>query len=183
MKKTDNYQEQVYKLIRKDINDDVKNGRKKSDIDYLNRCGTYLNDLCCGWKPNSYRYFKRQRSDKAATMWLEMKGYFEGVIGVLIKDAMARHMIRQINTISAESLITSAMKEAGLEFLYEGQQYRAKVSVRLTPNNKLVFYLNYKKAAGLLPGAIESARQAKELLSRLGNSASIKKCCGWEQWV
>ena len=183
MKKTDNYQEQIYKLIRKDINDDVKDGRKRSHKDYLNKCEVYLINLCNGWKPGKHRFFSSKNSHKAQEMWPAMKGYFEGIIDVLIQNAKARQMIRQINTISAESLITSAMKEAGLEFLYEGQQYRAKVSVKLTPNNKLVFYLNYKKAAELLPGAIESAIQAKELLSRLGNSASIKKCCGWEQWA
>ena len=175
-------EEQVYKLIRKDINDDVKNGRKKYHSDYLRKCETYLNDLCCGWNPASHSYFKRNRNDKASLMWLEMKGYFEGILEVLVQNAMAKQMIRQINTVSAEALISSAIKEAGLEFQYESQQYRAKVSIKLTPNNKLVFYLNYKKAAGLLPGAIESAKQAKELLSRLGNSASLKKCSGWEQW-
>jgi hypothetical protein len=101
---------------------------------------------------------------------------------LLIQNAKARQMIRQINTVSAQSLISNAMKEAGLEFQYEAQQYRAKISVKLTPNNKLVFYINYKKAAELLPGAIESARQAKELLAKLGNNASFKKCNGWEQW-
>lgn len=183
MKKTNNYQEQVYKLLRKDINDDIKNGRKKSNKDYLNKCETYLNDLCCGWKPASFSYIKRRRNEKAALMWLEMKGYFEGIIDVLVQDSKAKNMIRHINTISTEALISNAMKEAGLEFLYEGQQYRAKVSVKLTPTNKLVFYLSYKKAAELLPGAIESAIQARALLSKLGNSASIKKCCSWEQWI
>ena len=182
MKKEPNYQEQIYKLIRKDINDDVKNGRKKSHNDYIYKCEVYLNDLCSGWKPGFRRFVNWKHSEDAICQWPVLKSYFDGVIGVLIQDAKAKQMIRQINTVSAQSLISSSMKEAGLEFQYEAQQYRAKVSVKLTPSNKLVFYINYKKAAELLPGAIESAQQAKALLVRLGNSASIKKCSSWEQW-
>ena len=182
MKKETNYQEEIYKLIRKDINDDVKNGTKRSHNDYMSKCEAYLNDLYCGWKPGMRRLGSWKRRDGAIQQWTEIKSYFEGVINVLIQNAKAKQMIRQINTVSAQSLISNAMKEAGLEFQYEAQQYRAKVSVKLTPNNKLVFYINYKKAAELLPGAIESAIQAKELLAKLGNSASFKKCNGWEQW-
>ena len=182
MKKETNCQEEIYKLIRKDINDDVKNGRKRSHNDYMSKCEAYLNDLCCGRKPGLRRLGNWRRRDEAKQQWTEIKSYFEGVIDVLIQNAKASQVIRQINTVSAQSLISNAMKEAGLEFQYEAQQYRAKVSVKLTPNNKLVFYINYKKAAELLPGAIESARQAKELLAKLGNNASFKKCNGWEQW-
>lgn len=182
MKKETNCQEEIYKLIRKDINDDVKNGRKRSHNDYMSKCEAYLNDLCCGRKPGLRRLGNWRRRDEAKQQWTEIKSYFEGVIDVLIQNAKARQMIRQINTVSAQSLISNAMKEAGLEFQYEAQQYRAKISVKLTPNNKLVFYINYKKAAEQLPGAIESARQAKELLAKLGNNASFKKCNGWEQW-
>ena len=182
MKKEPNYQEQIYKLIRKDINDDVKNGRKKSHNDYLYKCEVYFNDLCSGWKPGFRRFVNWKHSEEAIRQWPDIKSYFDGVIGVLIQDAKAKQMIRQINTVSAQSLISSSMKEAGLEFQCEAQMYRAKVSVKLTHGNKLVFYISYKKVAELLPAAINASQQAKALLAGLGNGASIKKCSGWEQW-
>lgn len=183
MKENDNYQGQIYKLIRRDINDDVKNGRKRSHNDYMLKCEVYFTDLCNRWKPGSFRFAKWKHNDETATQWQLIKGYFDGVIEVLIQEAKARNMIREINTISTKSLVSSALKEAGMEFQYEAQQYRAKVSIKLTSNSKLVLYINYKKAAGQIPVAVESAKEAKELLARLGNSASFKKCTGWEEWI
>lgn len=70
-------------------------------------------------------------------------------------------MKQAISAISAEALVSTAMKGAGLQYQFIAQQYRAKVAVKLNERNKVVFFLSYKKIHEQLPDVIDSAKQLR----------------------
>ena len=183
MNSRDLYYHQIHRLIRQDIREDIKMGIERSEIDYLNKCHDYLFDLCNNLAPK-FAFFsgKRKGDDYSYSFWMEMKSDFAELVASTIQSVKSQQMIKNINSASAKALVDQAMKEAGLEYQYLGQQYRAKVSVKITPTSKLIFHLNYKKINELLPEAVASAKQLKELMSKLGKGTAIYKAYSWESW-
>lgn len=177
------YYHQIHRLIRQDIRNDIKMGIDRSEIDYLNKCHDYLFDLCNNLVPK-FAFFggKGKGDDYSYSLWVDMKSDFAELITSTIQSVKAQQMVKNINSASAEALVRQVMKEAGLKYQYIGQQYRAKIAVKITPTSKLIFHINYKKINEFLPEAVASAKQLKELMSKLGKGTAIYKAYSWESW-
>ena len=67
------------------------------------------------------------------------------------------------------------MKDAGLEYIYTAQQFRAKIVVKISSKSKLTFFVGYKKLQDELSSLVESAKVIKENMEKLGGNATIKK--------
>ena len=177
------YFQQIHRLIRNEIRENIKMGIERSETDYLNKCESLLYDLCNNVAPKlGFFSGKRKCDDYSYSLWVDMKTEMAEIITSTIHSVKAQQMVKNINSTSAEALVRQAMHEAGLEYQYLGQQYRAKIAVKITPTIKLVFHLSYKKINELLPEAVESAKQMKELASKLGKSTAIYKSYSWESW-
>ena len=84
-------------------------------------------------------------------------------------------MQTNINAVTAKALISIAMKDAGLEYIYTAQQFRAKIEVKISSKSKLTFFVGYKKLQDELSSLVESAKTIKENMVKLGGNATIKK--------
>lgn len=177
------YYQQISRLIRQEIRDDIKVGIERPETDYLKKCRNFLFDLCSNLSSKSgFLGGKRKGEDNFNMLWMDMKTEMTELVASTVQSVKTQQMVRNINSAAAEALVRQAMRDAGLEYQYLGQQYRAKVAVKITPSSKLVFHLSYKKISELLPEAVESAKQMKELASRLGKGTAICKTHQWETW-
>ena len=176
MKDRKYYIETVNKLIRSDINEDIKNNTNKSEMHYLSECLEYLNRLHNGWDPSSgWFYGGRGKNDDAYALWVDAKQELTDTITSAIKACKAKQMQMNINAVTAKVLISNKMKAAGLEFIFTAQQYRAKVEVKISAKSKLTFFVSYKKLQEELSSLIESAKSIKENMEKLGGNATIKR--------
>ena len=177
------YFQQIGRLIRQEIRDDIKVGIERPETDYLKKCHNFLFDLCSNLSPKSgYLGGKRKGEGNFNMLWRDMKTEMAELVASTVQSVKTQQMVKNINSAAAEALVRKAMRDAGLEYQYLGQQYRAKVAVKITPSSKLVFHLSYKNISELLPEAVESAKQMKELASRLGKGTAIYKIHQWETW-
>ena len=86
--------------------------------------------------------------------------------------------VQAINATMAKAVVTTSLSNAGLKAKVEGQRYRAKVIVQLTPHTLMIFYVRYKDLPedGFMDGIIQAVADAREALSRLGEWAQVKRC-------
>ena len=177
------YFQQISRLIRQEIRDDIKLGIERPETDYLKKCRNFLFDLCFNLSPKSgFLGGKRKGEDNFNMLWMDMKTEMTELIVSTVQSVKTQQLVKNINSTSAAAMVRQAMQEAGLDYQYLGQQYRAKVAVKITPTSKLVFHLSYKKISELLPEAVESAKQIKEMVSKLGKGTAIYKAHRWETW-
>ena len=176
MKDRKYYIDTVNKLIRSDINEDIKNNTNKTEMHYLSECLEYLNRLHNGWDPSSgWFYGGRGKNDDAYALWVDAKQELTDAITSAIKACKAKQMQMNINAVTAKVIISNKMKAAGLEFIFTAQQYRAKLEVKISAKSKLTFFVSYKKVFVELDNLIVSAKSIKENMEKLGGNATIKK--------
>ena len=177
MKEREYYLKAVNKLIRSDIKSDIKNNINKSEKDYMSCCLEYLNKLHNGWDPNKDRWYfgRNNRNDEAYALWVDAKQELSDMIISAIKASKSQQMQTNINAVTAKVLISIAMKDAGLEYIYTAQQFRAKIEVKISSKSKLTFFVGYKKLQDELSSLVESAKAIKENMVKLGGNATIKK--------
>ena len=183
MKDREFYFGEVKKLIKKDIRENIKAERRCEENTYLTRCKNYLMMICSGWKDYGHRFCgKIKNEDFSYSLWVDLKPELTEYIRSVINSCKADQMKKAVNAISAQALISSAMKEAGLEYQIEAQQYRAKVSVKLNDKSKVTFYISYKKMQEMLATVVNSAKNLKEAVSDLGKGTTLGKVYSWESW-
>ena len=184
MKDTSYYIKKIQQLLRQEIKADLKYGLSRDENDYLESCKNHFSMLQSGIPSTLGRFFGKSKKEilQAQEMWAEIKQDMAGLIPGIIKGVKAELMKGEIRAITAKSLIECAMAEAGLQFHFIEQRYRAKLEVKVTDASKLTFYLNYKKTPELLPSVIEAAKTIKENISLLGKTATIGKINSWEKW-
>jgi hypothetical protein len=177
MKEREYYLKAVNKLIRSDIKSDIKNNINKSEKDYMSCCLEYLNKLHNGWDPNKDRWYfgRNNKNDEAYALWVDAKQELSDMIISAIKASKSQQMQTNINAVTAKALISIAMKDAGLEYIYTAQQFRAKIEVKISSKSKLTFFVGYKKLQDELSSLVESAKAIKENMVKLGGNATIKK--------
>ena len=171
------YIETVNKLIRNDIKTDMKNNINKTERHYLSECLEYLNRLHNGWDPSKDRWYfgRNNRNDEAYALWVDAKQELSDMIISAIKASKSQQMQTNINAVTAKALISIAMKDAGMEYIYTAQQFRAKIEVKISSKSKLTFFVGYKKLQDELSSLVESAKVIKENMVKLGGNATIKK--------
>lgn len=86
--------------------------------------------------------------------------------------------VQAINATMAKAVVTAALSGAGLKATVDGQRYRAKVAVQLSPHSQLSFYVRYKdlQEDGFMDGVIQAIADTREAISRLGDWAQVKRC-------
>lgn len=184
MKEKKYYFNKIHKLLREEIRADLKCGLTKDVNDYLESCKNHFCMLQSGMPSVVGRFFGRTKKEveQAQAMWAEIKFDMEGLIPCIIKGVKADEMKSNIRTVTAKSLIQCAMADAGLQYHFIEQRYRAKLEIKVTDKSKLTFYLNYKKTPELLPSVVEAAKAIKENISKLGKTATVGRVNGWENW-
>lgn len=178
------YFKKIHQLIRKDIRDDINMGVEKPESHYINECKNHFSTLQSGLPASLGRFFGKSKKEVqlALEMWRELEMDLKGLIPTIILGVKADQMKTNINAVTTKALVKSKMTEAGLEFHFIEQRYRAKIEVRVSDISKLTFYLNYKKAMELLPRVIESAKAIRDSIAILGKTAMIGRISGWEHW-
>lgn len=184
MKDKNFYIKKIQQSLRKEIKDDLKYGLTRNENDYLESCKNYFSVLQSGLPSTLGRFFGKSKKEimQAQELWAEIKQEMIQFIPDIIKGVKVEMMKGDIRAITAKSLTECAMAEAGLQFHFIEQRYRAKVVIKVTDASKLTFYLNYKKAPELLPSIVEAAKAIKENISKLGKTATVSKINSWEKW-
>ena len=115
-----------------------------------------------------------------AAEWDSTKAYFEPRFAQQARVFQQRYMkaeaVWTINETMAQALIIPAFKNAGLKAKVFPQRYRAQVFVCIG-DRTLRFYIPYKELGreGLMEGVINSVKEIKDALSRLGRDVKISK--------
>ena len=184
MKSKEYYFKKIHQFIRKDIRDDINRGVELPESHYMDECKNHFSMLHSGIPSTLGRFFGKSKKEVqlAIEMWKALEIDLKGLIPAIILSVKADQMKTNINAVTTKALVKSRMTEAGLEFIFIEQRYRARIEVKVSDISKLTFYLNYKKAMELLPGVIESAKAVKENIAILGKTAMICRTSGWEHW-
>ena len=184
MKEKEQYIAKIQQLIRPEMRENIKCGFEKSEIEYLERCRKLFISMQTGKPTALVRFFGNGKKEELQTLelWNELKPEVSRMLSGTLRSIKAQQMKSAINAVTAKSLIMCGMADAGLQFAFTAQRYRAKIEVKMSDTSKLVFYVNYKKAIEVLPTVIESAKIIKENIGKLGSGALINRICGWENW-
>ncbi|MBQ2486009.1 MAG: hypothetical protein II518_02985 [Candidatus Methanomethylophilus sp.] len=131
-------------------------------------------------RPLSFR--RDEAAAKAEKDALEaLLAHFRGTLTqrtIPVRDRYLRsRKVSEINAVTAKSVITARLKEAGYEGEVTGQRYRARVEVRVARGYMLRFYVYYKNVCreGFLDGVIRAVGRIREDLESLGHGAVLKK--------
>ena len=131
-------------------------------------------------RPQCFR--RDEATAKAEKAALEaLLAHFRGTLTqrtIPVRDRYLRsRRVSEINAITAKSVITARLKEAGYEGEVTGQRYRARVEVRVARGYMLRFYVYYKNVCreGFLDGVIRAVGRIREDLESLGHGAVLKK--------
>ena len=183
MKEKEQYIAKIQQLIRPEMRENIKCGFEKSEIEYLERCRKLFISMHTGKPTALVRFFGNGKKDEQILeQWKELEPEVSHMLSGTLRSIKAQQMKSAINAVTAKSLIMCGMADAGLQFAFTAQRYRAKIEVKVSDTSKLVFYVNYKKAIEVLPTVIESAKIIKENIGKLGSGALINRICGWENW-
>ena len=131
-------------------------------------------------RPQCFR--RDEATTKAEKDALEaLLAHFRGTLTqrtIPVRDRYLRsRRVSEINAVTAKSVITARLKEAGYEGEVTGQRYRARVEVRVARGYMLRFYVYYKNVCreGFLDGVIRAVGRIREDLESLGHGAVLKK--------
>ena len=131
-------------------------------------------------RPQCFR--RDEATTKAEKDALEaLLAHFRGTLTqrtIPVRDRSLRsRRVSEINAVTAKSVITARLKEAGYEGEVTGQRYRARVEVRVARGYMLRFYVYYKNVCreGFLDGVIRAVGRIREDLESLGHGAVLKK--------
>ena len=92
--------------------------------------------------------------------------------------------IRKINMTAAKTLLTSELRERGLQYFFEWQKRRVKVCVKLEGGNALSFFVKFSDInKGKLPSIMEDLSSFIEKYNSLGNTVRIWGLTGkWREF-
>lgn len=186
---TSEYLTELKKLLTNDIRTTIKSGATVDEKHFLEKASGYLRKmyrhgpgignlpmhlLACG--------LNRRESEFVNKVWDEIRSEIEKHIEETVKQCSSKKMVTEIRQLAARAIIEEGMNNAGMKCLIIPQTYRAKVAVRVSPKNKAVFYISYKKTAEDLERCIAGAKALTELLESFGTGASIEKMMPYENW-
>ena len=183
------YLQELKKKLSDDIRKHVNSGMNVPEENYMTNA---LQDLKRNYKGGRlledgtflqrFTSWKSDDQESVTKIWNEISPEVAKHISERIKFYRSRRMVIEINQLSAKARISELMDEAGLKYLIIPQTHRAKVAVKISSNNKLIFYLNYKKMNKELPRVVEAAKSMIILMESLGSNASVQKMMPYENW-
>lgn len=180
------YQEKIQKYLEQEIKDDLKAGKDTSESIWMERALQHLKHLYSGvpgWWSGSRTFVWKDKDIRTVTgIWQKVNPQVQTLIPEIIRKYKTKMMVTEINALTAQALISSAMEEAGLHYYFIPQTHRAKVLVRINDRNKMVFYVSYKRIREELPGRVAAAKSMVSLMNSLGKGASVQKLMAYENW-
>lgn len=182
------YLQALKKKLSDEIRKNVNSGRNIPENHYMNYA---LMELKVLYKSRLQRDgalleklipWKSEDLDKITKIWNDISPEVQKHISERIKHYRSHRIAVEINQLTAKVRISESMDEAGLKYIIIPQTHRAKVAVKISSNNKLIFYLNYKKMNEELPRVVEAAKSMIILMESFGSSASVQKMMPYENW-
>lgn len=182
------YLQALKKKLSDEIRKNVNSGRNIPEHHYMDHALMELKGL---YKSRLQRDgallerlipWKSEDLDKITKLWNDISPEVQKHISERIKHYRSRRIAVEINQLTAKVRISESMDEAGLKYIIIPQTHRAKVAVKISSNNKLIFYLNYKKMNEELHRVVEAAKSMISLMESLGSSASVQKMMPYENW-
>ena len=126
-------------------------------------------------KMGSFGFWSAHNKREIIQLWEELTPEIAAMIEETLKQSRSKNMMKQIKVASAQALVKEAMEQAGLNYKFEGQMYRAKISVLLAPGRALTVYIAYSKINEQLAGVVESLKLIVDEVQKLGKNISINK--------
>ena len=134
----------------------------------------------------SYKIIVRKQSKEISKEELK-KGFeelFQKVIPVIkarissIRDRFQKRLIiKEINTTSANAIVQTSLEENGFHADVSTQTLRAKVSIQLTENYSITFFIRYKDLYedGEMDRIVRGLKEIRSELETLNFSVSIRR--------
>ncbi|MBR5833247.1 MAG: hypothetical protein IKY48_01555 [Bacteroidales bacterium] len=170
------YIEEVAKVLKPVIKNDVEAGQNRSFNQYLDRALEVVKNRYKGQNNmGSFGFWTGHNKREIVMLWEEITPQVLAMIEGWLRDFRSKKMMKEIKVASAQALVKEAMTEAGLKYKFEGQTYRAKISVLLAPGRALTVYIAYSKLTAQLPGVVESLKTILKEMENLGKNVSINK--------
>ena len=155
-----------------------------SEEDCMRRCIVRVKDLYRrsetpgAWQKN--RSLTAAQIEELTQLCLQLDTPIRSRIIPVQEKYLKEKAIYQINSTTAQALISAAIKEIGLEAKVSGQKYRARVEVTLPKDARLRFYLRYKdlQKPGAVDGVVNAVANLKDELVCPGVTFVKKKTDG-----
>ena len=166
------------------IKADVNHGNERSQMEYLDWAHDNLKrryQIVNKW--SRFKAWTLEDRKDVTRVWMEIKPEIMKAIEEFLHDFRHKKLTKEIKATTAKAAIKAAMQEAGLRHRFSGQTHRAKISVLLTHNRALTFYISYKKLHEQLPLAVESLKRIRQELDSLGGDVSINKALNTGEWI
>ena len=170
------YIEEVSKVLKPVIKNDVEAGQNRSFNQYLDRALEVVKNRYKGQNNmGSFGFWTGHNKREIVMLWEEITPQVLAMIEGWLRDFRSKKMMKEIKMASAKALVKEAMEQAGLDYKFEGQTYRAKISVLLAPGRALTMYIAYSKINEQLEGVVKSLKVIIGELENLGKNFSINK--------
>lgn len=170
------YAEGIINEIKTMIKYDVNAGIDRSVAEYQDcALGIMKRRYQVTQKWSRYQAWPIEGRKDVMKIWQDIQPKVLSAIEKYLQDFRHRKLTRDIKATTARAAIKAAMQEAGMKHHFTGQTHRAKVSVLITNNRALTFYISYKKLHEQLPRAMESLKLIRQELEYLGSNLSVNK--------
>lgn len=170
------YMAAVKDVLKPIIKNDIAAGYDRPLNQYMDRA---LEVVKNNYKSNkgmkAFGFWSGQNKSDIVHLWEDLSPQVVTLIESLVKEFRSKKMMKEIKAASAKALVKEAMEQAGLDYKFEGQAYRAKISVLLAPGRALTVYIAYSKINEQLAGVVESLKVIVGELEKLGKNFSINK--------
>ena len=177
-KYTDGIDDHLKALIKQDVN----SGIDRPVTTYLQCALETLKRRYQAMNKWGHQPWSSESTAKTTKLWGELEPKLAASIEKHLYEFKHKKLTKDIRATSAKATIRAAMQEAGLKHQFVGQTHRAKVSVLLTKNKALTFYVSYKKLNEQLPHIIKSLKLIRQELECFGNNISINKVYNIAEW-
>ena len=177
------YTEGLVDALKDDIRYNISAGVEIPLTDYLDKTLEIMKrryQVANKW--GRFHVWSRESLYEVTSIWEEAKPEIIKDLEKYIRECRSRKMTKDIKITSARALIREAMSEAGLKYRFEGQVYRAKVTVKLSESRAITVYILYSKISETLPRFIEALKTIKREYEILGNNTTFVKVYRTDDW-
>ena len=173
---TNTYIAAVKDVLKPIIKNDITAGYDRPLNQYVDRALEVVKNTYKSQKNmKSFGFWNSQNKSEIVHLWEHLIPQVVALIESLVKEFRSKKMMKEIKMASAKALVKEAMEQAGLDYKFEGQTYRAKISVLLAPGRALTVYIAYSKINEQLEGVVKSLKVIVGELENLGKNFSINK--------
>ena len=177
------YTEGLLDALKDDIRYNISAGVELPLTDYLDKMLNIMKrryESMNKW--GRFHTWSRESLQEVVHIWEEAKPELIKKLEDYIKQCKSRKMTKDIKIVSSRILIKTTMEEAGLQYRFEGQTYRAKVTVRISDTRALIVYIPYSKINENLPRTMEAIKLIREQFEILGKNTTLAKVSRYDNW-